>query len=209
MAGRMRDKGFREEQLADVRAEHVAPINALVDRIKDPAAELWAPYIVSGYGGTSARLLSVLRDPGPKTKLDHGGSGLLSTDNDDPTAKGIADGLSAAGIAVTDVLPWNIYPWYINRKPTTVELDAGAAPLVELIALLPELRVVMLHGGSAHQSWRRLVRNHPEIRTRGLTVIETFHIGRQAFWHRDPEVRQYRRDHLAQAFQDAARAVKP
>ena len=33
----------------------------------------------------------------------------------------------------------------------------------------------MLHGGSAHAAWKRVLRRHPELGQRGLTVIETCH----------------------------------
>ncbi|SDY20684.1 hypothetical protein SAMN05661080_02688 [Modestobacter sp. DSM 44400] len=45
------------------------------------------------------------------------------------------------------------------------------APLWRLVPLLPCLRVVMLHGGAAHDGWKRLVRRHPEISDRDLTVL--------------------------------------
>lgn len=56
-----------------------------------------------------------------------------------------------AHLPVGELLPWNAYPWYINRKPTTAELDAAAEPLRRLIGLLPRLRVVLLHGGDAQK----------------------------------------------------------
>ncbi len=113
------------------------------------------------YGGVNARVLCIQRDPGPMTHSQYGGSGFLCPENDDATAERFAIQLENAGIAVSSILAWNVYPWYINRKPRAAELEPGVEPLRRLLGLLPRRRVVMLHGGSAHDGWRRLVRRHP------------------------------------------------
>lgn len=202
----MRDANFCDEQLAGLREPHIAPINALVDDILDPAAGLWAPYVAPMYGGINARLLSVLRDPGPKTNVDHGGSGFLCMENDDATAERISGLFTDALIGAGDVVPWNAYPWYINKAPTAAQLEDGVQPLLDLIELMPQLRVVMLHGGSAHDGWRRLNRRVPSTAA-SLTVLETYHTSRQAFWHRDPAVRDQRAEHLVRSFTAAASAL--
>jgi hypothetical protein len=124
-------------------------------------------------------------------------------ENDDPTAERICGLFAEAGIDADDIVPWNVYPWYINKAPNAAQLEAGVEPLHRLLDLLQALVVVMLHGGSAHDGWRRLVRRHPEINTSNLVVIATYHTSRQAFWHPDPAVRQQRADHLAAAFRRA------
>jgi hypothetical protein len=101
------------------------------------------------YGGVNARLLSVLRDPGPMTQETTNGSGFLCMENDDASAEAICNLFAEAGIDAGDIIPWNAYPWYINRVPKAAELDDGVTPLKSIINLLPKLRVVMLHGGSA------------------------------------------------------------
>ena len=204
----MRDATFRDTQLAGLRARHIAPMNALVEDILDPAAGLWAPYVAPMYGGVNSRLLSILRDPGPKTNVDRGGSGFLCMENDDATAERLCGLFADSGINAGDVVPWNAYPWYINKAPTAAQLEDGVQPLLDIIALMPRLRVVMLHGGSAHDGWRRLARRSPAT-VAGLTVIETYHTSRQAFWHRDPAVRGQRADHLVRSFTAAAEALGP
>jgi len=204
MTRRMRDAAFREQQVAKLRAKHIASINKLVEELRNPTAGLWAPYVAPMYGGTNARLLSVLRDPGPKTNTAHGGSGFLCMENDDATAERIAGLFSGAGISAGDIVPWNAYPWYINNRPTAAQLEAGVEPLRRLLQLLPGLRVVMLHGGSAHDGWKRLIRRHPLTAERALSVVETYHTSRQAFWHPDPTERQRRAGHLGAAFRSAS-----
>jgi hypothetical protein len=208
MARRMADPSFRERQWQHRYHPHVAPINQFVDSLRTEDDRGWAPYVAPMYGGVEARLLSVLRDPGPKTR-DESGSGFLCMENDDATAEAIADYFCDAGIDARDILPWNAYPWYINRKPKAAELSAGVDPLRRIIDLLPRLQVVMLHGGSAHSAWRRLKKKYPHQQVeRGLEVIETYHTSRQAFWHPDPEVRETRRRHLRDAFQRGAQLLR-
>jgi hypothetical protein len=135
--GQMSDPQFRQGQLDGLRLPHIAPVNALVDELTDPAGRGWVPYLAPAYGGVDARVLCVLRDPGPKTNDELGGSGFLSADNDDPTAKRFAALLDAAGIPVSEILAWNAYPWYVNHKPTPAELEAGVEPLRGCSASFP------------------------------------------------------------------------
>ena len=140
-----------------------------MDELADTAGRGWVPYVSPLYGGVNARVLNVHRDPGPKTDGRQGGSGFLCTENDDASAERFATLLEDAGIAVSQTLSWNAYPWYINRLPRAAELEAGAGPLRQLLGLLPGLRVVMLYGGSAQDGWKRLARllpaRHPGLRS--------------------------------------------
>ena len=118
----MADPTFRQEQWQHRFDPHIAPINQFVDELRRGGK--WAPYVAPMYGGTAARLLSVLRDPGPMTQ-DDVGSGFLCMENDDPTAETICGLFQDAGIIGSDIVPWNMYPWYINRLPKGLELDEG------------------------------------------------------------------------------------
>jgi hypothetical protein len=203
--GQMSDPQFRQGQLDGLRLPHIAPVNALVDELTDPGGRGWVPYLAPAYGGVDARVLCVLRDPGPKTNDELGGSGFLSPENDDPTARRFAALLDAAGIPVSEILAWNAYPWYVNHKPAPAELEAGVEPLRRLLGILPRLRVVMLHGGSAQDGWKRLVRRHPSLAA-GFEVIPTYHTSNQAFIGTS-EVRAHRMADLASAFARAARTL--
>ena len=176
----MRDPDFKQQQLDGLRALHVAPINALVDELRDPDGRGWVPYVAPVYGGIYARVLCIQRDPGRMTRSQHGGSGFLCPENDDGTAERYATMLDEAGIAVSDILGWNAYPWYIGRAPRAAELEAGVEPLRRLCGLLPELRVVMLHGGSARDGWARLVRRHPRWWRRSKSCLPTTPVARRS-----------------------------
>ncbi len=202
----MRDPQFRQQQADDLRAPHVAPVNALVDELVNPAGRGWVPYVAPLYGGVNSRVLNIHRDPGPKTHSQHGGSGFLCTENDDASAERFATLLDSAGIAVSETLSWNAYPWYINRSPRAAELEAGVEPLRQLLGLLARLRVVMLHGGSARDGWRRLARRHPGLVLR-LEVVPTYHTSNQAFIG-PPEVQAARMTALREAFARTARILQ-
>jgi hypothetical protein len=178
-----------------------------VDRLIGLDDRGWMPYVAPIHGGTKARVLSVLRDPGPKTQ-EAGGSGFLCVENDDPTAETQAELFKRFRIAASDVLPWNAYPWYINRAPRAAELEAGASVLLELLSLLPVLRVVLLQGRAAAASWRRVARKAPKlVADKELTIVECIHPSRQALWTRDPAVRQQRLEQREAAYARVASAL--
>lgn len=205
MARRMIEDGFREEQWQRRYDAHIAPINQFVDELRRISGRDSPPYVAPMYGGVNARLLSVLRDPGPKTQRANAGSGFLCMENNDASAEAISKLFAGAGIDASDIVPWNAYPWYINRAPKAADLEEGVAPLIRIFELLPTLRVVMLHGISAHNGWNRLSRQHPNVvAERKLHVIKTYHTSRQAFWHPNPLVREARKKKLCEAFQEAA-----
>lgn len=199
MVRRMADETFRIEQEDGRYAPHVRAINEMVDGLRDQDGRGWMPHVAPWHGGVDARVLSVLRDPGPKTQ-DGVGSGFLCIENDDPTAERQCHAFAEAGIEALDTTPWNAYPWYINRKPNASEQQAGVDPLVRLLALLPDLRVVLLQGGDAQATWRRLERKHPEIADQGrFQVVSTYHPAKGALRTPDPAERAAREQHRKDA----------
>lgn len=111
----MRDPAFRRSQEEGIRLPHVAPINLLVDELREEGRG-WVPYVAPIYGGVKARMLSILRDPGPMTDSSGKGSGFLCLENDDSAAERFATLLHEAGLTPDAMVPWNAHPWYINRK---------------------------------------------------------------------------------------------
>lgn len=116
MTRRMADPAFRAHQDANRYAEHVRPINELVDSLRDQDGRGWMPHVAPVHGGTDATVLSILRDPGPKT-LDGSGSGYICVENDDPTAARMAERFEQVGIRSSDITPWNAYPGTSTRSP--------------------------------------------------------------------------------------------
>jgi len=141
----MRDPGFRAVQDEQRYAPHVQAVNELVDRLRDRDGRGWMPHVAPHYGGIDAQVLLLMRDPGPMTDSQVGakGSGFLCVENDDATAERAATLLDEANLSPSDCISWNAYPWYINRAPTSRQLDDGIPPLVDLLELLPRLKVVI------------------------------------------------------------------
>lgn len=200
----MADPAFLKEQRKHRQDAHIAPINDFVAGLRDPTNHLWVPEVAPLHGGIDATVLSVLRDPGPKTQ-EGTGSSFLCIENDDPTAERQWKLFSEFKIPPRQVLPWNAYPWYINRAPRAAERGQGAAVLEDLIDLLPDLSVVLLQGNDAIDTWRRVVKAHPKlVSARKLEVVESIHPGRQALWTRDPAQREARIAKQRKAFERVA-----
>ncbi len=202
---RMKDSVFRQQQEEGIRLPHVAPINRLVDELRQEGRG-WVPYVAPLYGGIKAEMLSVLRDPGPMTHAEKNGSGFLCLENDDAAAELFATLLEGAGLRADQMVPWNAYPWYINRKPNAAELAVGIDPLQRLLGLLPRLRVVMLNGGEAKSQWRKFEKTHPGLAAR-YAVLPTYHTSRQAFIGTQ-KVRATRMADLRAKFAAAAEALR-
>src|SRR5437868_12878523 len=111
----MTEPVFRDEQGAARFAEHVRPVNELIDDLRRTSGRGWLPYVAPVHGGARAQLLFILRDPGAITR-EGCGSGYLCMENDDPTAEQQARAFAEVGITIADTTPWNAYPWYINRR---------------------------------------------------------------------------------------------
>jgi hypothetical protein len=205
MVGLPLDHEFWQEQRDQLRSPRIAPITDLVDSRRQGQIQE-VPYVAPIYGGIKARLLNVLTSPGQATRAAPRGTGFLCLENPDQAAASVKNLLSDAGISPREMTPWNAYPWFTERpRPTAAELEAGVEPWVQLISLLPDLRVIMLLGGAAQDGWRRVRRRHPGVVPEsGVKIINTYSPGPQAFRHPDPAVREERRKSLSASFYQAA-----
>ncbi|WP_166365682.1 uracil-DNA glycosylase [Pseudomonas akapageensis] len=85
------------------------------------------------------------------------GSGIISRNNDDPTAKAIFTFMVLAGIACRRVVLWNVIPgWNGTLKISAAERRAGFENLAELLKLLPNLKAVVLVGGQAGRAAKQM-----------------------------------------------------
>ena len=115
-------------------------------------------------GGVFAQALFLFEKPGPKA-VD-----FISRNNNDQTAENAFNFMNQAGIPRKQTCIWNVVPgWNGTIKLTTVELARGAAAMAELLALLPDLRVVVLVGRRASHAWSKF-ENRPDLK-----VIESAH----------------------------------
>ncbi len=137
-----------------------------------------------------------------------GGTGFLCIENPDPTAAKLKQLLNDAGIQPEDMVPWNAYPWFTEHEVSAAELELGIDPWLQLMALLPALRVIMLLGGTAQNGWKRLLKRKPELASRpGLLAIPSYSPGPRALWNPEPAERERRRQDRRDAFRRAAAAI--
>lgn len=189
-------RAFAEEQIRGVKHAHVAPLNEFVEQLRLQKPDLNVPWVAPFYRGIDSRVLMLLRDPGPMAD-EAKGSGFLCAQNNDQSAENHSVMFARAGIDTREVLPWNSYPWYVNRAADGKrELADGVAALRAFLDLLPCLEVVMLAGVQARQVWNLLEKQHGDfLESRAISVVWTYHPSRQSLWHPDPAVRQWRSDH--------------
>jgi len=142
------ERESRRQRLAE---PHMAPLTHLVDEMRAEnrlVGEI--PYFDPEDGGVDARVLFLLEAPGPRAVT----SGFISRNNPDPTARNFLRLLKEAGIAREISILWNIVPWYIGtgkqiRAARASDIRAGQKYLRRLLALLSNLKAVVLVGGKA------------------------------------------------------------
>lgn len=168
VAGRNAHPGALALKRGHLRDPHVAPINDLADAIADAEgiARGLVPYVDPQLGGIHARVLALLDNP--STKAEAGtGSGLLSLENDDRSAKNCAAFYNDIGLGPELLVHWNVAPAPIsgekNSGSSIDERERGAVWLQELVALLPNLKVVLLMGDNARDGWKRSGLTLPKV----------------------------------------------
>ncbi len=184
-------RGFRDpERVAERRqlleiSPGAQPLCAYRDQlIARRVAKTGEPVYVPDFDPVDAadttRILFVLEAPGPMTNAStkRPGSGFISVDNNDATAENVWAARDEAGLH-TGCLSWNIVPWYLGAaatKPNTDDLRNGALELARLVAVLPDLQVVVLQGAFAQRGWLSYT---AKALDRPLHVAGTWHPSRQ------------------------------
>jgi len=202
------DAAVREDRGTLLTAPHHAPLHAYVQDLRGNLQEraLDVPELDPLGGGVHARILCLLEAPGPKAAARWGGSGFISVDNDDPTAHNMFTLTQEAGVPREWFLAWNIVPWYVGsgnriRSVQWDEIEEGRGHLRALLALLPEVRVVVTLGRPAADGWAELASEFPTVVTlttwhpsgqnlnphpeRRAHVQETLKLARQLVVHQD------------------------
>lgn len=158
--GRNADPDALAVKLEHLRDPQVAALNALADSVADAEgiARGLVPYVDPQLGGVDARVLALLDNP--STKAEAGtGSGLLSLENDDRSARNCAAFYNDVGIGPELLVHWNVAPAPVsgekNSGSSVAERERGVVWLREFVTLLPDLRVVLLMGENARDGWKR------------------------------------------------------
>lgn len=180
-----RDPSFLAAQRARLSAPPVGTLNKLVAELERSTGHV-VPRFDPSSGGVDATALLLLESPGPASTRARG-SGIISVHNDDVTAAHVHELLTSHDIAVDSVLVWNVVPWWLPdeantgsfRAPRSQDLRAAAPWLERVLALLPELRVIVTLGRKAEQG----LETYEATRPLPYTVISGPHPGGQA-WNR-------------------------
>jgi len=118
------------------------------------------PWFDPADGGSTAEILWLLEAPSRRATAAHGGSGFISCDNNDETARNTFATRVEAGVDRALVLHWNAVPFYIGsakkiRRWTPEDVTLAGPLLEELAALLPNIKAVIPAGGAAQDAWGR------------------------------------------------------
>jgi hypothetical protein len=165
-----RDATVLAERRSRLDEPHVAPLNDWVRSLRErlgPTAIV--PWFDPADGGVRATILWLLEAPGPRSTAERGGSGIISCDNNDGAAANTRQTRIEAGVDRSDVVHWNVIPYYIGTDTKIRAWQPGdvanAGPmLAELVDLLPRLRSVILGGRAAQQGWQEHGPADPRIR---------------------------------------------
>lgn len=156
-------KSLADEKLVVLRREALtkgdfAPLVSFVEALRRNAPA-GVPDFDPMDGGVNAECLFLLEAPGAKAL----GSGFVSRNNPDETAKNFFHLNVEAGLQRQRTITWNAVPWYIGtgnriRPAEKSDLRAAEVHLGQLLSLLRYLRVVVLVGRKA-QRFSNLVRS--------------------------------------------------
>ena len=151
-------------------APHMQPLNEYVAGLRNKRPGVEVPDFDPLDGGVDATILFLFEKPGPMTSTTgtrtRTGSGFISRDNDDPTAKNTLMFMRKAEIPRESTVTWNVVPWWDGTtKVTAADLREGAEETKRLTKLLPKLRVVVFVGKKALRA-----RPHLEDNGRGGTT---------------------------------------
>ncbi len=155
-----RDPKAGEQREAQIFSGHVAPLNNWVRQLRTRLGpNAIVPWFDPWDGGCEAQILWLLEAPGPKATRERGGSGFISCNNNDGTAQNTWETREEAGVPRRLVVHWNVIPYYLGtstriRACNPHDVAAVGPLLMELLKLLPRLKVVILGGAAARKIWQ-------------------------------------------------------
>lgn len=148
------DSAAVQARQAALTKPHVAPLVAFVRRLRREAPNAdGVPDFDPLDGGINAECLFLLEAPGGKAV----GSGFVSRNNPDETAKNFFQLNEEAGLPRARTVTWNVVPWYVGngtkiRAVNRADIKASELHLRDLLRLLPALRAVVLIGRKAQRA---------------------------------------------------------
>ena len=196
---RLKDEAERARRIGMLTLPHMKPLTDFLNSVASrQGADYQMPHFDPCDGGINAKALLLLEAPGPKAV----GSGFISRDNPDPTARNLWHLMRDVEIPRSDTLIWNIVPWYVGERghirPVTPEDIRQATPfLAELLQLLPCLQLIVLVGKKAQSAGAHLCSLTP------VPIKHTHHMSAQVF-----NISPDKKREVEEAFADIALSLR-
>lgn len=139
-------------------APHVLPLTGYTASLRERHGNrVFVPEFDPLDGGINAEFIFLFEKPGPKTDSRNGGSGFISRDNNDNTAKAIFCFMQSIGLDRKRTLLWNTIPaWDDSRAFKGLHVRDGIKLLDELLPLIPNLKTIILVGKQAQKARKGL-----------------------------------------------------
>jgi len=168
----MKYAAVRKRRKAMLNQPNVKPLSEFAARLRKRISKrigikVEVPNFDPFDGGKNAKVLFLLEKPGPMTSVDgkRAGSGFVSRNNNDLTAKNTFEFMEKAGIQRTATVIWNTIPWWDGSiKFKRQDLKYGLECLDELLQLLQELRAVVLVGKTAQEAESHINKKYPKLK---------------------------------------------
>ncbi|WP_447728525.1 uracil-DNA glycosylase [Enterobacter asburiae] len=137
---------------------HMQPLTAYVENLRKRLGDnVFIPDFDPLDGGINAEFIFLFEKPGPQTDFRNGGSGFISRDNNDETAKSVFDFMGQIGLERSRTLLWNTIPaWDDSRAFKGFHVRDGIKFLDGLLPLLPNLKTIILVGKQAQKARKGL-----------------------------------------------------
>jgi uracil-DNA glycosylase len=153
----------RHEQL---REAHVRPADGIRGQASHIAPDRRRRARLRPVGwGTLARCLFLFEAPGARAV----GSGFVSRNNPDPTAKNFWLLNREAALTRESTITWNVVPWYLGaggriRAARSADVRQALPHLAALLEQLPQLQSIVLLGRAAQSSGTHVKELRPGAR---------------------------------------------
>jgi hypothetical protein len=182
-----------DARLGRMNEPHVRPLMTLIEGWRMEGFDV--PSVDPNDAGVGARALFLLESPGPRAV----GTGFISRDNPDPSARNMGKSLDLAGFARSDVLLWNVVPYCVstierNKNASSKQIRSAIPYTQAFIDRLPNLSVVVFCGRRA-----QLAASHLAFTAEHFA---TFHPGAMAY------NRARCREHINETFARASARIQ-
>ena len=122
---------------------HMIILKNYVEKLRNTNPKSYTPNFDPNDGGINAKILFLFEKPGRKTDPSYGGSGYISLDNKDETARATKKFLKEANINRKKIVIWNTIPsWNGTRDISIEERKQASLQLSSLLKILKNLEYI-------------------------------------------------------------------